>query len=323
MIEKIGYPKIYTTKNNSSYTHASTKQKLCDTVSFGSCKDISIVGKNFRNKIKIIFSDIDGTISPHSDLLSAKTLETIDFLHSKKIPLILTTARCYEDTLPIIEQFRHTPDYTIVLQGGGIVDKNGKKLLENTISQNNSEQLVKWFNNTFKNDDNTHLIMYFDDKAYAGDNFQFPWKARSLINQIKSFDELFNSEKKLQKVMLYKSDISKNSFDPDAIVTSFNSANICDLEIKPSGGEVFEIQNKWVTKDKAISFILEKLHLKPKNAMAIGDSSNDIEMLDYIRKNDGLAVAMGHADSNVKAYANGITSDIKNEGFYSAIGHIF
>lgn len=252
-----------------------------------------------------------------------KTIQSFDFLHSKKIPVILTTARCYEDTLPIIKQFHHTPDYTIVLQGGEVVDKNGKKLLENSISKNSGKQLVKWFNNTLKRDNNTHLIMYFDDKAYTDNNFQFPWKARCQIQQIKSFDELFNAGKKLQKAILYKTDVHKDGFNPNILADLFNSVQISDLQIKPSGGEVFEIQNSWVSKDKAIHFILDKYKLEPKNAMAIGDSSNDIEMLDYIRKNNGLAVAMGHAGSNVKAYANGITSDIKEEGFFNAIEHIF
>lgn len=84
-----------------------------DSVSFENSKHISIAGKNYKDKIKIIFTDIDGTISPHSDIMSEKTISSINALHSHNIPLILTTARCYEDTLPVIKQFEHNPDYKI------------------------------------------------------------------------------------------------------------------------------------------------------------------------------------------------------------------
>ena len=86
---------------------------------------------------------------------------------------------------------------------------------------------------------------------------------------------------------------------------------------------MLEFQNKWVSKDKAIDFLLRALKLEPKNAMVIGDSANDIEMMDFIRKQNGLAVAMGNADDFVKSHANAITSHIDEDGFSTAVGKIF
>ena len=293
------------------------------SISFNGMPHINSVGKSFKNNIQIVFSDIDGTISKHSDMMSKKTIDTVDFLHENNVPVVLTTARCYQDTLPILQQFSHRPDYTIVLQGGGLVNGSGNSLFENTISARAGKKLVKWFKSIRQNDKNSHLIMYFNEQPYAMSGIQFPWKSYAPIKQVNSFDNLFEQKKILQKAIIYKSDASKcKNYNPQDVIDSFKSAHISDLDIKASGNTL-EFQNKWVSKDKAIDFLLRALKIDPKNAMVIGDSANDIEMMDFIRKQNGLAVAMGNADDFVKSHANAITSHIDEDGFSTAVGKIF
>lgn len=287
------------------------------------------VGSNVNKKfltdnIKIIFSDIDGTISEHSDLLTPKTIDTVNSLHKKGIPVVLTTARCFQDTLPIIDQFLHKPDYTIALQGGELVNAKGASIFRNFISQKTGEKLIKWFKAVGKNDPNSHLIMYFDEQPYSVSNIQFPWKAKSLIKQVNSFNELFSQKKNLQKALIYKSDAPQiPNYSQNVVIDSFNSSNITDLKINPSSQRVLEFQNNWVSKDKAIDFLLRALKINPKNAMVIGDSSNDVEMMDFIRQRGGLSVAMGNANDKVKEHANLVTSSVTQDGFSDVISKIF
>lgn len=49
--------------------------------------------------------------------------------------------------------------------------------------------------------------------------------------------------------------------------------------------------------------------------MTIGDQNNDIELL----KAGGVAVAMGNATDELKAYANYITDTVENDGFVKAV----
>lgn len=305
--------KGFTTDKNSSN----------NVTSFGGYRHISEVGKSFRDSIKIIFSDIDGTISPHSDLLSKKTVEAVNMLRDRKVPVVLTTARCYKDTLAISEQFAQNPDFTIVLQGGSIVNKNGDNLFRNNISQKVSRKLVNWVKSLRKNDKNLHLIMYFDEQPYSLSKIQFPWKTNFPIIKVTSFDELFDSGMQLHKAILYRQNAKVDNFDSTNVLDTFQKINIKELELKPSGTGLFELQNKWVSKDKALDFLLRVLKIDPKNAMVIGDSSNDIEMMDFIRRRKGLAVAMGNAEDYVKQHANAITTSIAQDGFSHAIGSIF
>lgn len=65
------------------------------------------------------------------------------------------------------------------------------------------------------------------------------------------------------------------------------------------------------------------LKLTPNKAIAIGDSPNDLDMLDYIRSNNGLAIAMGGSSDEVIASSNAITDSVLNDGFANCIEYIF
>lgn len=71
--------------------------------------------------------------------------------------------------------------------------------------------------------------MYFDDQAYSMGDIKFPWKTNCQIQQINSFNELFDDNKTFQKAILYSSD---KNFSQNGLISSFNEADISDLDIK-------------------------------------------------------------------------------------------
>jgi len=275
--------------------------------------------QKYKGNIDIVFADIDGTLSLSDDIVTDTNINAGNVLHDNKIPLILTTARTYKDTLPILNNFQNKPEYVITLQGGSIYDNEGNVFVKNPISQKDGINLLNWHKENFLHDKNSHLIMYFNDDPYSESDIQFLWKCRKPITKINSLqDMIYNFE--LQKAMLYKT----NAIDSDTnnIMLSFNNAKNKNLQIYESGTGFYEIQNADVSKDKAISLILNKLNIEPQRSMAIGDSSNDIEMLDFVKNNNGLAVAMGNAKSIVKEHSNAVTTNVEDNGFALVIKNI-
>jgi len=61
------------------------------------------------------------------------------------------------------------------------------------------------------------------------------------------------------------------------------------LEVVPAG------VNKWA----GLQLLLQHMNINPQCMMAVGDGSNDLEMV----KNAGIGVAMGNAVPSVKAPA--------------------
>ena len=61
----------------------------------------------------------------------------------------------------------------------------------------------------------------------------------------------------------------------------------------------------------------KKLKVSREAIYAIGDSSNDIEMLQYAH----VGIAMGNGKEEVKRVSDYITDDIAEDGLYNALKH--
>lgn len=78
-----------------------------------------------------------------------------------------------------------------------------------------------------------------------------------------------------------------------------------------------EITNKTITKATGIHQVLDYYNGELFDAIAIGDSANDIPML----KICAVAIAMGNAAQSAKDAADYITHDILDDGIYHAFKH--
>lgn len=76
-----------------------------------------------------------------------------------------------------------------------------------------------------------------------------------------------------------------------------------------------EITHKEATKGAGIARVCKLLNIRLENVMALGDSGNDLTMLEAA----GLGVAMGNAPDFVKAAADAVTQTNENDGAALAI----
>ena len=70
-------------------------------------------------------------------------------------------------------------------------------------------------------------------------------------------------------------------------------------------------------KANGIQKILEVYGFTKEEAIAFGDSDNDLEMLEFA----GIGVAMGNAVESVKEVADYVTSHIDEDGIWNACKH--
>jgi len=68
-----------------------------------------------------------------------------------------------------------------------------------------------------------------------------------------------------------------------------------------------------------VRFVCDHLGISPKNAVAFGDSPNDLSMFETV----GFAVAMGNATDEIKHAADFVTETNDNLGVARALEHIF
>ena len=88
-----------------------------------------------------------------------------------------------------------------------------------------------------------------------------------------------------------------------------------ELEIVSSWDDKFEIMKKGSSKGEAVAQLAKYFNLKRDEIMCIGDSENDLSMIEYA----GIGVAMGNAIDKVKKSAQYITASNTDSGVAKAI----
>lgn len=82
-------------------------------------------------------------------------------------------------------------------------------------------------------------------------------------------------------------------------------------------GNVVEFVPKGSSKATGIAWLCRQLHVKREDTYAVGDSINDLDMLEYV----GHGIAMGNGTEPAKRAAEYITTDIHADGIYRAMRH--
>ncbi len=83
------------------------------------------------------------------------------------------------------------------------------------------------------------------------------------------------------------------------------------------GNGLFEITPNSCSKATGMKFLENHFAIDHKNTFAVGDSSNDISMLEYAEN----GILMGDADKSLFKYANHVTTSIFDDGIFNAFKH--
>lgn len=316
--------------NSASSQAQEVKDYARSTVasSTNSLKSIDNLVGNFDNKIKIIFSDIDGTLTPLTQKVNVPdSLKSgIKKLKQAQIPLILVTGRSSWEAKRIAKKFNIKNNYIIALQGAEIINPDGKIIYQDNISNKDFQKILKEidlfnrFLTTTESSKDLHYqgIKFFflvDGKPYSKDNVDFPAVFQS-VTILKSIDEL-GSSFTTGKIMLYEPDTQKLKLFQTCFKNKFPNYNI---NMVPS--YYCEITSPTATKGNATKKLADILGVDLKNAATFGDAENDISMLKQVRSQGGLAIAVDNAMDSVKNNADFVTSSVYKDGFAKAVDKI-
>ena len=88
-----------------------------------------------------------------------------------------------------------------------------------------------------------------------------------------------------------------------------------ELEVISSAPNLFDVMCNGVTKGRALLSLAEHLNIPASQTFAIGDSDNDLSMIE----DAAYGIAMGNATDNCKAAAQYITANYDSLGFAKAV----
>lgn len=255
--------------------------------------------------IKLIATDIDGTILIPEGEFTQGVKDCIKNLSEKGIKVVLVTGRMNAAAVKIAQELGlNTP---VVSYQGGLVVDGDKKLYERYLTEEQAERVLNWAEK-----ENIHINLYNDDILYSKtDCYEVQRYCNNLhtVYSVKPFCEI--KKTKINKLLAI--DYS----NPDRIDRYEKELPeiFPDLYIVKSTPYFLEFSNKEASKLCAVEFLQKYWNLDKSEILTIGDQNNDIALLQA----GGVKIAMGNATEELKKQADYITESVFQDGFVKAI----
>jgi len=273
---------------------------------------------------RIIFLDVDGTILEHGSHISPSTPGAVRAARAAGHLVYLSTGRSAADIHPVVADIGFDGAVT---NSGALVTSDGEVVVERPLSPEATDRML-----TALRSRGIRYFLQTRDGVYASDDmaelmrdYAVALEARERAGrEVRPEDSLVGlAQRTFPGVEVADLDrIDKAVFvsDHEEGIDELRADLGDEFLIVPGsmplpGGSNGEISERGTTKGSAIELLLEHLGMDAADAVAVGDSWNDVEMFQVC----GVAVAMGNAQPELKELADMVTTDVLDDG----IAHAF
>ena len=280
--------------------------------------------------IKLIASDMDGTLIGNNRKISKENIEAIKVAQEKGIDFAIATGRAYEDVKPFLDEYGLKCE-CVVLNGGEYRDIAGKIVVGIYIDKNIAIEIL---NIMSKYD--LAVEIYTDDGYYTTNTREEILKgminrAKTFYPDVKDSDEIYrnainhphfikmNYITNLEEFL--KSDVNIGKFV--SFAESIDEINelkkelnkLYGLAISSSFVTNIEVNDVNATKGRILAKVAERMGIKKEEVAILGDGSNDYSMfVDFPN-----SFAMENAISEIKEVAKYMTASNSEHGVAKAI----
>lgn len=257
-------------------------------------------------KYKWIVADCDDTLLKGNLEISPRTKNAIREYMAAGGRFSIATGRMPMAVLPYCRELGLKGE-AVCYQGAVVADIETGKVLESTpVPQETALEVGKYLEER-----NLYYHLYRDDKIIT--------HKRSLYSLIYAYYCRCKRERQSEPLTEV---IAKNGWSPIKMLVMESPKKIyADMKklqerfsdkllINTSKSFLIELVNKEISKGVALKRLGERYGILPEETIAVGDSGNDISMIEYA----GFGVAMGNASEDLKAAADYIAPDNEHDG---------
>jgi Cof subfamily protein (haloacid dehalogenase superfamily) len=257
--------------------------------------------------IRLVLSDVDGTLVPHDKVLTAATLQAVQDLRDAGVLFAITSSRPARGLQMFLEPLALTTPIA-AFNGGMIVDVQNVVLEEHTIDDDVAPMIIGALN-----DHHVPVWVYRGQEWYVLDSNSPHVQHEADVCQfqpltVANFDALSDG---VAKIVGATDDVDALTAARLAIQTQVGDR----VSATNSQAYYLDVTNPHANKGAVVDYLAGRLDI-PRDAIAtIGDAHNDVSMF----KRSGLSIAMGNAEDDVKASASDVTSSNEDDGFAHAV----
>ena len=266
---------------------------------------------------KIIFLDIDGTLVDFESRMPKSAGKALKEAKKNGHRIAICTGRTYTGIYPWLLEF---PFDGLVCSAGAYIKAADKVIYHHTMHWDRIQVLIELLSSH-----NAFYVLQGIDGGFADKRNQRKLKeflTRRGIDTKKILKDMAFTDKTMERVPIE----SAIYFNADADIRQLQARIDEKLDgyfqiTGASFGEDImhsgEVTCRGINKATGIMRLMEHFHMDHSTSVAIGDGSNDFEMIRYAH----TGIAMGNSVEELKKEADYVTDRIEEDGIYKAFIH--
>ena len=279
--------------------------------------------------IKLIVSDMDGTLLAHDSSISKGNIEAIRYAQSKGVQFAIATGRDYSSLKGILEA-HDLKCFSILGNGAQFCNENGEILSSAYFPKKCFKQVLQIFDelkihymiftaNGFYSTAEPNVVRHaFIDRCVV----QFKRKREDYLDdgcnqdmacmklkKIGDLDDFINSSIDIIKVEAFNNDVSLIEKAKEKL------QEIDGIAYLSSFDDNIEVTDKAAQKGLILENVIEELGYSKDEVMVLGDGLNDITLFERFK----YSFAPGNANETIKAMAYQVVGACEEDGVSQAI----
>ena len=279
--------------------------------------------------IKLIVSDMDGTLLAHDSSISKGNIEAIRYAQSKGVQFAIATGRDYSSLKGILEA-HDLKCFSILGNGAQFCNENGEILSSAYFPKKCFKQVLQIFDelkihymiftaNGFYSTAEPNVVLdAFIDRCVV----QFKRKREDYLDdgcnqdmacmklkKIGDLDDFINSSIDIIKVEAFNNDVSLIEKAKEKL------QEIDGIAYLSSFDDNIEVTDKAAQKGLILENVIEELGYSKDEVMVLGDGLNDITLFERFK----YSFAPGNANETIKAMAYQVVGACEEDGVSQAI----
>jgi Cof subfamily protein (haloacid dehalogenase superfamily) len=258
--------------------------------------------------IRLIALDLDGTVVGGDLVVHDRVRRAVSAAQAKGIEVVIVTGRMFAAARPYATTLGITGPI-VCYQGAAIINVGDGTILQQTpLAQDVTRDVL-----ARAAADHFQAQCYWDDKLYVDAINRFSKMYTDLAQVepvlVDSLQEFFAQRSTLKIVLV---DDAARATAYTETLTKYLGARAYVTRSHP---DFVEVIDPHVNKGLALRFIAEHYNVPLAATMAVGDSWNDLPLL----QTAGLGIAMGSGPPELLARAAGVVGDVAHDGVAEAI----
>ncbi len=250
----------------------------------------------------LVAVDVDGTLLSYAEDLSVEVADAVAAVRDAGHHIVIATGRSVHATIPVARR--------LGIEVGWLVCSNGSVTVRLDATLPLGYEIHEVI--TFDPAPALRLLhAQMPDALFAVEevgvgfrmNKRFPDGELSGVHSIVGIDDLAGAH--VTRLIVRSPGHTSAEFHELVLATG-----LADVSYAIGWTAWMDIAPHGVTKASALEQVRTRLGVRPEHTVAVGDGSNDVDMLRWA----GRGVAMGHAPQDVLAAADEVTGTIEEDG---------